>query len=55
MVLRGTTAKTMLITVHTQQFLAEAASTVHGLPCWHSSDATRRYGNVLVLAGRDAR
>jgi hypothetical protein len=44
----------MLMTINTRQFLAEAAMTVSGLPCWHSFDAKRRPGYVQALAGRCA-
>ena len=54
MVFRGTTIETMLITVNTQQFLAETAIAGSGLPCWHSFDSKRPAGNVLTLAGRYA-
>jgi hypothetical protein len=54
MVFCGTTIEMMLITVDTQQFLAEAANAVFGLPTWHSFDSKRLSGNVLPLAGRYA-
>jgi hypothetical protein len=54
MVFRGTTIETMLITINTQQFLAEAANAVSGLPTRHSFDSKRQSGNVLTLAGRYA-
>lgn len=54
MVFRGTTIETMLITVDIQQFLAEAANAVSGLPTWHSFDSKRQSGDVLPLAGRYA-
>jgi hypothetical protein len=44
----------MLMTINTEQFLAEAAIAVSGLPCRHSFDSKRRSGNVLALAGRYA-
>ena len=44
----------MLITVNTRMFLAETASAVSGLPCWHSFDPKRQPGYVLPLAGRHA-
>jgi len=44
----------MLITVNTQQFSAEAAHAVTGLPCRRSFDSKLRRGYVLALAGRDA-
>jgi hypothetical protein len=46
--------KPMLITINTQQFLAEAAMSVSGLPCRHGFDSKRRPGSVLALAGRCA-
>jgi len=47
----GNNHQTMLITVNTQTFLAEAAS----LPCGQSFDSKRRHGSVRALAGRCAR
>jgi hypothetical protein len=44
----------MLITMNTRSFLAETASAVAGLPCWHSFDEKRQPGYVQALAGRDA-
>jgi hypothetical protein len=46
---------TMLITVKTRMFLAEAANAASVLPCRHSFDAKRRPGYVRALAGRCAR
>ena len=46
---------TMLITVHTQVSLAEAANVASALPCRQSFDEKRPYGHVLALAGRCAR
>jgi hypothetical protein len=54
MLRRGNSHETMLITVNTRTFLAEAATAVSVLPCWHSSDTKRQPGNVLALAGRSA-
>jgi hypothetical protein len=51
---RGNSHETMLITVNTRTFLAEAAPAVSVLPCWHSSDTKRQPGNVPALAGRFA-
>jgi hypothetical protein len=45
----------MLINLDTRRFLAEAATAVTGLPCWHSFDEKRQPGYVLALAGRYAR
>lgn len=47
----GNNHQTMLITVNTETFLAEAAS----LPCGQSFDWKRRPGHVRALAGRCAR
>jgi hypothetical protein len=44
----------MLITVNTRQFPAEAATSVSGLPCWHSFDSKRRLGYVQALTARCA-
>jgi hypothetical protein len=54
MVLHGKTTRTMMITVDIQQFPAEAANTVSGLPCRPSFDSKLRHGYVQALAGRDA-
>jgi hypothetical protein len=51
---RGNSHETMLITVNTQTFLAEAATAVSGLPGRHSSDTERRPAYVVTLAGRSA-
>ena len=53
--LRRGNSRAMLITVHTRTFLPEAAQAASALPCRHSFDAKRPYGNVLALAGRYAR
>lgn len=42
----------MLTNLDTKMFLAEAATVVSGLPCWHSFDSKRQPGYVLALAGR---
>jgi hypothetical protein len=55
MVRRGNRHETMLITVNTKTFLAEAATAASVLPCWHSFDEKRQPGYVLALAGRCAR
>jgi hypothetical protein len=47
-------SKPMLITINTRQFQAEAATSVSGLPCWHSFDSKRRLGYVQALVGRPA-
>jgi hypothetical protein len=44
----------MLMTINIRMFLAEAATAVSGLPCWHSFDAKRQPGYVQALAGRCA-
>ena len=44
----------MLITMNIRSSLAETASAVSGLPCWHSFDEKRQSGYVQALAGRDA-
>ena len=49
------TIETMLITLNTQVFLAEATSVASVLPSWHGFDEKRRPGHVLALAGRHAR
>ena len=51
----ATTIETMLITLNTPTFLAEATSVASVLPCWHSFDEERQPGYVLALAGRYAR
>jgi hypothetical protein len=51
----ATTIETMLITLNTPTFLAEATSVASVLPCWHSFDERRQPGYVLALAGRYAR
>ena len=52
---RGTGPETMLITVNTQTFLAEAATAASVLPRWLSLDEKRQHGYILALAGRCAR
>jgi hypothetical protein len=51
----ATTIETMLTTLNTPTFLAEATSVASALPCWHSFDEKRQPGYVLALAGRYAR
>jgi hypothetical protein len=51
----ATTTETMLTTLNTRTFLAEAASVASLVPCWHSFDEKRQSGYVLALAGRYAR
>ena len=51
----GISHETMLITINTPTSLAEAATAVSVLPCWHSFDQKRRPGYVLALAGRYVR
>jgi hypothetical protein len=46
---------TMLMTLNTKSFLAEAASAASALPCWHTVEQDRRPGYVPALAGRYAR
>jgi hypothetical protein len=50
-----TNTETMLITLNTRTFLAEATSVASLGPCWHSFDEKRQPGYVLALAGRYAR
>jgi hypothetical protein len=47
--------ETMLITLDTPMFLAEATSVAPVAPCWHSRDKRNQSGYVLALAGRCAR
>jgi hypothetical protein len=47
--------ETMLTTLNTPMFSAEAASVATVAPCRHSRDKWLRFGNVLALAGRCAR
>jgi hypothetical protein len=51
----ATTIETMLITLNTPTFLAEATSVASVEPCRHSFDERRMLGYVLALAGRSAR
>jgi hypothetical protein len=51
---RGKSHQTMLITVNTRTFLAEAVVAASSLPCRHSFDEKRQPGYVLALAGRHA-
>ena len=51
----ATTIETMLTTLNTPTFLAEATSVASVLQCWHSFDEERQPGYVLALAGRYAR
>ena len=51
----ATTIETMLITLNTPTFLAEATSVASVLTCRHSFDAKRRPGYVLALAATCAR
>ena len=51
----ATTTETMLMTLNTPTFLAEATSVASVLPCGHSFDEERQPGYVLALAGRYAR
>jgi hypothetical protein len=44
----------MLITVNSQQFPAETANAVTGLPCRTSFVSKLRHGYDRALAGRDA-
>ena len=45
----------MMLKANTQEFLAETAIAVRALPCWHRSDAIRRPGYVVALAGSSLR
>jgi hypothetical protein len=49
------TIETMLTTLNTPTFLAEATPVASVLPCWHSFDEKLQPGYVLALAGRCAR
>jgi hypothetical protein len=51
----ATTIETMLTTLNTPMFLAEATSVASESPCRHSFDGKRRTGYVRALAGRYAR
>jgi hypothetical protein len=51
----GTSDITMMIKANIQEFLAETAVAVRALPCWHRSDAIRRPGYVVALAGSSLR
>jgi hypothetical protein len=52
---RGNSHQTMLMTINTQLFLAEAAPAASVWPCRHSFDTKRLAGYVLALTGRYAR
>ena len=47
----GTNHTMMMIKANTQSFFAETAVAVQALPCLHRSDAIRRPGYVVALAG----
>jgi hypothetical protein len=47
----GTSHTMMMIKANTQSFFAETAAAVQALPCLHRSDAIRRAGHVVALAG----
>jgi len=49
------TIETMLITLNSPTFLAEATSVASVPPCWHSFDERRQAGYVRALAERCAR
>jgi hypothetical protein len=51
----ATTIETMLTTLNTPMFHAEATSVATVRPCWHCFDEKLRPGYVLALAGRYAR
>jgi hypothetical protein len=51
----ATTNETMLTTLNIPTLLAEATSVAAAQPCRHSFDEKRRTGDVLALAGRNAR
>jgi hypothetical protein len=46
---------TIMFTVTTNMFLAEAVPAASVVPCWHSLDGRRLPGYVITLAGRCAR
>jgi hypothetical protein len=45
----------MMLKANSQTFLAEAAAAVPAFPCLHRSDAIRRPGYVVALAGSSLR
>jgi hypothetical protein len=45
----------MMLKANSHTFLAEAATAVPALPCLHRSDAIRRPGYVVALAGSSLR
>ncbi len=51
----GTSHTMMMIKANAQSFLAETAVAVPALPCLHRSDAIRRPGYVVALAGSSLR
>jgi hypothetical protein len=51
----GASHTMMMLKANTQEFLAETAVAVFALPCWHRSDAIRRAGYVVALAGNSLR
>jgi hypothetical protein len=51
----GNNHETMLKTLNTQAFLAEAMSALAVAPCWHSRDKRNQSGYGRALAGRCAR
>jgi len=53
--LRGKNHETMLITVNTPTFLAEAAPAATVPPCWQRFDEKRQSGYALALTGRCVR
>jgi hypothetical protein len=51
----GTSHTMMMLKANSQTFLAEAAAAVPAFPCLHRSDAIRRPGYVVALAGSSLR
>jgi len=51
----ATTTETMLTTLNTPMFHAEATSVASVEPCRHNFDWKRQLGDVRALAGRYAR
>jgi hypothetical protein len=51
----GNSQEAMLMTLQRKVFLAETAVAASALPCLHRSDANRRLGYVVALAGSSAR
>jgi hypothetical protein len=51
----GTSHTMMMLKANSHTFLAETATAVPALPCLHRSDAIRRPGSVVALAGSSLR